>query len=205
MSLPLFSKTKHKPFYLETSYYNKMNIVKLSKELMFKQTKKNKAPSWLLTEIAIKKGKELSKKHKVDEKLVLTSLYLAHTIFSPIWKGKIQQNHPKLSSKFAKKYLNKWKVNKNDQEIILNSIEAHHNKVPTKSKTAEVVKNAECFKFVTIEGCLILLHELDLRKTPFEESIDKVKQKMEQKKSLITLTDCKKEAEKNCKEILKLS
>jgi len=32
-----------------------MNIVALSKELMYKQTQKNKAPAWLLTEIAVKK------------------------------------------------------------------------------------------------------------------------------------------------------
>jgi len=63
-----------------------MDIIKLSEELMRKQTQINKAPAWLLTELAIKKGKELSKKHDVSERLVLTSLYLAHTVFSPIWK-----------------------------------------------------------------------------------------------------------------------
>ena len=64
-----------------------MSLIIASKELMKKQTQKNKAPAWRLTEIAIKKGKELSKKHNVDERLVLTSLYLAHTVFNPIWKG----------------------------------------------------------------------------------------------------------------------
>jgi len=181
-----------------------MDIVNLSKKLMLKQTKKNKAPAWLSTELAIKKGKELSKKYKVDERLVLTSLYLAHTVFSPVWKGSIQKNHPKLSSKFVKKYLDRWEVSKKEQEIILNAIEAHHNQFPAKSKTAEVVKNAECFKFVTIKGALILLHELGTRNIPFEEAVDKVIGKMKQKKGLLTLVDCKKEAEKNCDEILRL-
>lgn len=182
----------------------KMDIINLSKELMHKQAQKNKAPAWLLTEIAIKKGKELSKKYDVDERLVLISLYLAHTIFSPIWKGDVQKNHPKLSSKFVKKYLDEWNIDKNEQEIILNAIEAHHNKIPTKSKIAEVVKNAECFKFVTIEGSLILLHELGLRQIPFKEAVDKVIQKMEQKKSLLTFDNCIQEAEKNCNKILEL-
>lgn len=181
-----------------------MDIINLSKELMCKQTQKNKAPNWLLTELAIKKGKELSKIHDVDERLVLISLYLAHTIFSPIWKGSIQKNHPKLSSDFVKAHLDEWNVDKNEQEIILNAIEAHHNKVPTKSKIAEVVKNAECFKFVTVEGSLIWLHELGTRQVPFEESIDKVIQKMEQKKILLTFDDCIKEAEENCNKILGL-
>ena len=181
-----------------------MDIVNLSKELMYKQTLKNKAPAWLLTEIAINKGKELSKKYNVDERLVLTSLYLAHTIFSPIWKDNIQKNHTKLSSEFAKKYLDEWNVNPIEQEIILNAIEAHHNKVPTKSKIAEVVKNAECFKFVTLEGSLIMLHELGIRQVPYEEAVDKLIQKMNQKKKLITFDDCMKEAENNCTKILEL-
>lgn len=171
---------------------------------MRKQTQKNKAPPWLLTEIIIKKGKELSKKEGIDERLVLTSLYLAHTIFSPIWKGEIQKNHPKLSSDFVKKYLDEWNVNKKEQEIILNSIEAHHGKVPTKSKIAEVVKNAECFKFVTVEGSLIWLHELGFRQVPFKEAVDKVIEKMEQKRKHLTFPDCIKEAEENCNKILEI-
>ncbi|MDA3855223.1 MAG: hypothetical protein PF569_03120 [Candidatus Woesearchaeota archaeon] len=181
-----------------------MDIVNLSKQLMYEQTKKNKAPSWLLTKLAIEKGVELSKLHNVDEKLVLVSLYLAHTKFSPIWHGGTQQNHPELSSSFIKEYLDKWEISKNEQEIILNSIESHHNKIKTKSKIAEVVKNAECFKFLTIEGSLILLHELGLRGFPFNESVEKVIQKMEQKLNLLTLDDCKKEANKNCNKIIKL-
>lgn len=181
-----------------------MDIVNLSKELMLKQTQKNKAPSWLLTELAIKKGKELSKRYNVNEQLVLISLYLAHTVFSPIWQGEIQKNHPELSSKFVKKYLDEWGVNKSEQEIILNSIEAHHDKVPTKSKIAEVVKNAECFKFLTVQGSLILLHELGLRQVPFNEAVKKVIQKMDNKKDLLTLDECIKESKENCSKIQEL-
>lgn len=180
------------------------NIIELSKELMRKQTQINKAPAWLLTELAIKKGEALCEVFNVDEKLVLTSLYLAHTIFNQIWNGDIQKNHPELSAKFVKKYLDEWGVNKNDQDIILNSIEAHHGKFPTRSQIAEIVKNAECSKFVTVEGSLIWLHELGLRQVPFDEAVDKVIKKMEQKKSLLTLGNCKIEAEKNCNKILEM-
>ncbi len=66
------------------------------------------------------------------------------------------------------------------------------------------MKNAECFKFVAIEGSLIWLHELGIRKIPFNEAANKVIQKMEQKRKLLTLNDCKKEVKKNCDEILKI-
>lgn len=181
-----------------------MNIVQLSKDLMYQQTKINKAPAWRLTELAILKGKELAKKYQVDERLVLTSLYLAHTVFSPIWAGEIQQNHTKLSAEFSKKYLDEWNISEEEQKIILNSIRAHHNEVETETKIAEIVKNAECFKFVTVEGALIYLHEWGLRQVSYEEAREKVLQKMDQKRKLLTLEECMTKAEKNCAEIRKI-
>lgn len=181
-----------------------MDIVELSRELMYQQTQKNKAPAWRLTELSILKGKELARKYNENERLIVTSLYLAHTVFSPIWAGEIQKNHTKLSSEFAKKYLEEWKVSPDEQKIILNAIEAHHNQIKTETKIAEIVKNAECFKFVTVEGSLIWLHELGLRQIEYEEAKEKVIKKMEQKRNLLTLEDCIKEAEVNCKEIKRL-
>lgn len=181
-----------------------MDIVEEARQLMYKQTQINKAPSWRLTELAIEKGKELATKYNEDERLILTSLYLAHTVFSPIWAGEIQKNHPKLSAEFSKEYLDKWGVAEEEQRIILNAIQAHHNNVETETKIAELVKNAECFKFVTIEGSLIWLHELGLRQVDYDEAKCKVIKKMEQKRKLLTLDDCIKEAEENCKQIKKL-
>ena len=181
-----------------------MDLIKLSKDLMRQQTEKNKAPAWLLTELAVRKGKELAKKHGVDEKLVVSSLYLAHTIFSSVWKGEIQKKHGKLSAEFVRPFLEKWGVPEEDKNIILNAIEAHGGEMPVETKVAEIVKNAECFKFVTVHGSLIWLHECGIRGYPFDEAVDKVLEKMEQKRSLLTLPDCIKEAERNSKEIISL-
>lgn len=181
-----------------------MDIVENARELMYNSTQINKAPSWRLTEIAIEKGKELAKKYNEDESLILTSLYLAHTVFSPVWEGEIQKNHPMLSAEFSKKYLEEWGLSKEKQKIILNAIQAHHNKIKAETKIAEIVKNAECFKFVSIEGSLIWLHELGLRQVDYEEAKIKVIKKMEQKMELLTLDECLKEAEENCKQITKL-
>lgn len=181
-----------------------MNIVERSRKLMYEQTRKNKAPAWLLTELSIRKGKQLARQYKVNEKLVLTSLYLAHTVFSSGWKTEVQKHHPALSAKFVKPYLDKWRVAQKEQVIILNAIEAHHAQVPTRSKIAEVVKNAECFKFVTLEGSLIWFHDCGLRGWSLEEAVERVLHKMEQKRKLLTLPRCKREAAKNCKTIVSL-
>ena len=167
---------------------------------MKKQTKKNSSPAWELTEIAVKKGEELSKKYKVDRNLVIISLYLAHTRFNINKNSPIRINHPELSSKFTKPYLDKWKVPIDKQEIIFNSIEAHHGKIKPKTLIAEVVKNAECYKFVTIKGALIFLHELGRRdKLGYKESIKEVLEKVDSKYKLLTFPECKEEAKKNVK------
>jgi len=181
-----------------------MNTIKLARDLMYARTKLNKAPSWLLTELAVRKGAKLAKKYRVDPEIVQISLYLAHTIFSRVWQGKIQEHHEQLSANFVKPYLKKWQVSPAKQDIILNAIEAHHAKRTTKSKAAEVVKNAECFKFVTVEGALISFHEFGIRGISMKESVSKVIQKMEQKLKLLTLSECKKEAAVNCREIRRI-
>jgi len=176
-------------------------IIKNSKELMKQQTNVNQSPAWALTEMAVEKGKILADKYKVDKNIVTISLYLAHTVFNQTKKSDIRKNHPKLSADFIKPYLNKWNIPIDKQEIIINSIEAHHNQVPTNTLTAEVVKNAECFKFVTVKGSLIFLHELGRRGLSYEQSVFDVLEKVDQKLSFLTFPECIKEAKENIKVI----
>ncbi len=175
-----------------------------AKQLMLEQTKKNKAPAWLLTELAVEKGRELAKRHDISEELVVVSLYLAHTVFDPERGGAIQKKHTLASADFAKPFLDKWLVSKEDKKIILNAILAHHGKKSTESLTAEVMKNAECFKFVTVKGATIFLQELQERGLSFQEAVDYVLDKMEQKRKLLTLPDCIRESEKQVKKIKEL-
>ncbi len=167
---------------------------------MFLQTKKNGAPAWTLTEIAVDNGKRLAKKYKVDEKVVLVSLYLAHTIFSTKIKGRIQKNHESLSADFAKRYLKKWRVSEKEIDIIINSILCHHDRYKPTSLEAEVMKNAECFKFLTIQGAIVFIHHLGNRGLTLEEAVEFAKSKASQKLSYISLSGVKATAKKSYQE-----
>lgn len=179
-------------------------LVKKSQQLMRRQTSKNGSPAWPLTELAVKKGIALAKKYKASPSLVAASLYLAHTVFSKVPKDKIQKNHPVLSSQYVKPYLKKWHVSLKDQAVIINAIRAHHAKERTRTIEAEVVKNAECFKFVTVSGILLELYDLGKRGLALTEALDFIEYKIEQKMSYLTLKDCKNEAAANLKKINKL-
>lgn len=178
-----------------------MHITELAKNIMYEQTLKNLAPARWLTQIAVQKWKELSKLYDVDEDIVITSLYLAHTIFDTIRWWEIQKNHPQLSAEFAKPLLKKRNINPETQNIIINAIQAHHDHIPTHSLIAEIVKNAECYKFITLPWSLIFFHDLGTRQVWLSEAAEKVIKKMEQKQSLLTLESCIQETALTCKTI----
>ena len=179
-------------------------LAALSKALMLKQTKKNKAPAWVLTEHVVRYGKKVAPRYGVDPDLVVACLYLAHTRFSPIWEGYVQRNHERLSSQYVLPYLKKWQVAPKDISLLQNAIEAHHDHVRGTSKLAEVMKNAECMKFVTVDGVLYYFHDLGKRGWAPELSARRVLAKMNQKLGYLTLPDCISIAKKNRREIEKL-
>lgn len=179
-------------------------VVSRARELARQQYEKNHAPAWGLTELAVKKGEFLAKKHGVNAELVIVALYVAHTVFDEQRAGEVQSNHCHLSAEFVKPYLLEWRIGENDQRVILNAIEAHHDAVPTDSKEAEVMKNAECFKFLTLEGTSIFLADLRRRGMTHDEAAEYAMDKMNQKFSFLTLEDCKQEAERNRGLILKV-
>ena len=56
------------------------NAINEAKKLMYSQTTKNGAPSWLLTTLAVNAGKELALEYNVDKNIVVLTLYLQHLI-----------------------------------------------------------------------------------------------------------------------------
>ena len=179
------------------------DIVAAARQYMLRKTRQHKAPAWLLTELAIVKARELFKYYpKVDKKAVLTALYLAHLHFG-IEKHE-QHRHSFKSAVLARKFLQRHHVSPLFIDKVVNAIEAHHAHVPCASFEAELMKNAEAFKFLSAKGALIMLHEGGLRGWNFKASREYTLFKMEQKFKLVTLPRCKREAVKGRREILEL-
>jgi len=79
------------------------DFVERARQLMLEQTEKNRAPSWLLTELAVEKGRQLAKKHDVSEEAGLQAL----DEFEDKWKDKYayaikswRTNWPRLATFF---------------------------------------------------------------------------------------------------------
>lgn len=182
------------------------NAILEARELMYSQTIKNKAPSWLLTELAQEVGSKLAEEFKVDKNIVLLTLYLQHLVFDSAVGGEVQKNHPDLSAKYVidNKLLEKWNIPNEDKLVIIEAIKSHHKKEKSENLIVEVIKNAECQKFITVKGALIWLHELGLRGYDFNKAKELVFYKMNQKKSLLTLEKCVKMGDLSCNEIIEM-
>ena len=177
------------------------SAIEEAKKLMYNQTSINKAPSWLLTCLAVEVGESLADEFNVDSNIVMLTLYLQHLVFDPITKGEVQKHHPDLSADYVinNQLLEKWNIPLEDRKVIIEAIRSQHKKEVNPDLTIEVIKNAECQKFVTVKGALIWLHELGLRGINFDEAKELVLYKMEQKKSLLTLDKCVEDGNQNCK------
>lgn len=104
------------------------DIVKKAKAYVMQCTKKNLAPAWGLTEIAIQYGKTLAPLYHLDTNKVLVALYLAHCVFSNERGSQIMKNHTTLSSEQARVRLTENKVSDNDSNDICEAIKLHHSK-----------------------------------------------------------------------------
>jgi hypothetical protein len=71
------------------------------------------------------------------------------------------KNHTRLSAQKAGEVLTQWGVNSEDVTLIQKAIALHHTVENSGNLFCEVVKNAECFKFLTKEGIEIFIKDLE--------------------------------------------
>ncbi len=171
------------------------DLIENARVLMYQKTLENGAPVWELTETAVAKGRELSKKYGVDAETVVVALYLAHICFDKEVGGEVQKNHPELSASMAENYLEQWGCPRDKSTEILQSIRDHHKSGKAETLAAEVMKNAECYKFITWDKLRLYYEDLLSRGYSKEQFIAYVQRKFEQKKAVLTFPECVKDAE----------
>ncbi|NIM46711.1 MAG: HD domain-containing protein [Candidatus Aenigmarchaeota archaeon] len=176
-----------------------MDIVEEARKLAKEMSEKyGDWPSFESTEHIVKKGQELAQKLNVDEKIVIVSCYLIDTgLGKAVKEGKIKE-HIKFSLEIANRFLDNFDLSKEDKEKIINSIAAHHGKIGHNSIESEIVKNADNFRFLDPSKIARGIYKGGIKyKMGFKETIELLKNKVEEKYNLVTLDICKEEAEKN--------
>ncbi len=180
------------------------NIVRAAEKLDREERKKGNSPPPILQQLLITKTKEICKKLKADQDLALIDAYLMDIkVGRALREGRIK-DHVKMSLEAAKRFLKKFNLTKETQNKIENIINAHHGTVPYKCLEAEIVANADCFKFLHPRGAFFFLTDLGKREMSFSEALSYFEQKIEEKRKIISLEACKREADEYYRLLKKL-
>jgi hypothetical protein len=185
-----------------------MDIVKEAKNLALREIEKFGIPSKIHFEISEKKALELAKKLCADKTITLLGVYLMDLKFGEAFlKGKIEE-HVKMSIKATKEFLEKFDLKEEVKKKIINCVAAHHGQVPFICKEAEICANADCYRFLHPKGFFHTLFELAKMGMEFDEILNTLEAKLDEKHKILSLGICKKELEKyyyQFKELIKIA
>lgn len=172
-----------------------MDIVQEAKKLAQEEIKKYGMPGPLHFEISEKKALELSKKLGIDKTITLVGVYLMDIKLGEAFqKGKLSE-HVKMSVEATKEFLERFNFDKETKEKIINCVEAHHAGVPYTCKEAEIVANADCYRFIHPKGFFYFLLTLGKRESGFGEALNYAESKLDEKYKILSIDICKKELE----------
>jgi len=97
--------------------------------------------------------------------------------------------------KATKEFLKRFDLDEETKEKIINCVEAHHGQVPYICKEAEIVANADCYRFLHPQGFFSLISWCGEGNLKFEEMLALAEAKLDEKYNILSLDICKKELE----------
>ncbi len=183
---------------------NLAKIVKAAEKLDQEERKKGNSPPEILQELLIFYTKKICKELKADINLALIGAYLMDSKVGKAGREGRVEEHVGMGLQAAKKFLKKFNLPKKLQDKIENIIEAHHGTVPYKCPEAEIVANADCFRFLHPKGAVFFLTNLGEKGMKFPEALKYFEYKVEEKQKVISLDVCRKEAGEYYKLLRKL-
>lgn len=143
--------------------------------------------------LALRKGELLAQKLGADENVVLLGALFMDSMLSLAIKQDRVEEHIQMAEDKAKRILSRFpKVSKEEKKNILHCIREHHGAGSFYSIESEICCNADCYKFLSIEGIIYGIHEKDM---PIGNLVILYKKKVEEKWNALSLDICKKELE----------
>ncbi len=143
-------------------------------------------------DLAKEKGIELAKKLGADESVVEAGTLIMDCMIGQAIKEGRQPEHIQMSLEKTNELLASSDLTEQIKENIRHCVLEHHGVEKFFSLESEIVANADCYRFVSVQGFVCALRYL--RPTmPFEEVIALIKSKVEEKWGIISLEEVKSE------------
>jgi len=181
-----------------------MDVVQEAKNFAQKEMEKFGVPSRIHFEISEKKARELAEKLGADKTITLVGVYLMDIKLGQASKERRISEHVRMSVEATKDFLEKFNLHAETKQKIINCVEAHHGDVPFICKEAEIVANADCYRFLHPKGLFALLSILGKMGLQFEEILNLAEAKLEEKYKILSLDICKEELEPYYEQFKKL-
>ncbi|MFA6043113.1 MAG: hypothetical protein WCV85_06405 [Patescibacteria group bacterium] len=147
-------------------------------------------PPFPQTEYISIQGQNLVKKHGANGEIVLVGTYLMDVMLGKALAEGQREEHIQWGEDIATKlFLQYSEMTIDEKENILLCIRQHHGGVQFQTIEAEICCNADCYRFLSVQGMLIGL--TNSRKMPIDALVKLYKEKVEEKWHALTLPDCK--------------
>ncbi len=145
--------------------------------------------------LSMEAGVELAKKLGANVDIVRAGVALMDIKLGECAKNGKQPEHVKASEEYALKLLENFGVDDATKKILLNCVAAHHGKVPFESLEAEIVANADCYRFIHPRGVMSFHATAIKRGNDHDDALKLVKAKLEEKHSILSLDAAKADLE----------
>lgn len=150
-------------------------------------------PSMFHFDLSLQKGLWLAEKMNANPDLVRAGISLMDLKLGEAFKNGIQKEHVKMSSEAAKVFLSDYDLDKNEKEILINSVEAHHGSISYNSIEAEICANADCYRFIHPKGVFYYFTTLSKRYSDFDSVINQIETKLNEKINIVSIPIVKEE------------
>ncbi|MFA5967496.1 MAG: hypothetical protein WC805_03260 [Patescibacteria group bacterium] len=149
----------------------------------------------LLLDLATQVATRLATALEADVDITKMGAYLMDLKLGEAKRDGKRSEHARLSAESGAVFLEQFGLADDVKNKIINCIEAHHGDVPYKSIEAEICANADCYKFLSPRGFLIAFALTGKPNAGFDEHLDSIEKKLDEKHSILSLDICKEELE----------
>lgn len=168
-------------------------VIKEALQYAYEETEKFGLPTRLHLELSIQKGMEIANVLEADKGIVTVGVCLMDIKLGEAFSSKRLPEHVKMSLEAGLHFLDKFQLDKGTIDRITNAITAHHGAIPFSCIEAEIVANADCYRFMHPKGVIHYIGTLTKRDLSFAEIIDGAEAKLEEKRKILSLEYCKKD------------
>lgn len=169
-------------------------LIQEAKSLAYGNAKQFGAPAIFHIDFSAAKGIDIARKLSADEKIVSVGTLLMDCMLGPAMRDGKPQEHVEMSVKRADVLLDRFPdVEDQEKENILYCIREHHGVDAFYSRESEICCNADCYRFISVEG--VLGGAMDFRDISVEDFVALFLDKAEEKWNALSLDICKKELE----------